>query len=91
VSQAEWTQAKQRVRDHDQQAIGKTAGELVLMTDLKELHERRSLEKKAMRRGHLAPKEITQRAKPTTSLAPAELDEETARVLRFLHSRGENQ
>lgn len=91
VSQAEWTQAKQRVRDHDQQAIGKTAGELVLMTDLKELQERRSLEKKAMRRGHLASKEITQRAKPTTSLAPAELDEETARVLRFLHSRGENQ
>ena len=91
VSQAEWTQAKQRVRDHDQQAIGKTAGELVLMTDLKELHERRSLEKKAMRRGRPQSQEVTQMTKPETPLAPAELDEETARVLRFLHSQGENQ
>ena len=85
VSQAEWTQAKQRVRDHDQQAEGKTAGELVLMTDLKELHEHRSLEKKALRRGRPQSKDVTQRAKPETPLAPTEVDEETARVLRFLH------
>ncbi len=85
VSQAEWTQAKQWVREHDQQAEGKTAGELVLMTDLKELHEHRRLEKKAMRRGRPQSKEVTPRAKPETTLAPAEVDEETARVLRFLH------
>ncbi len=91
VSQAAWTQAKQQVRDHDQQAIGKTAGELVLMTNLKELQERRSLEKKALKRGRPESKEVTQRARSEATLAPAELDEETARVLRFLHSRGENQ
>ncbi len=82
VSQAEWIQAKHRARDHDQQTGGKTAAELVLMTDLKELHERRSLEKKAMRRGRPKAQEVTQIAR---SEVPAELDEETARVLRFLH------
>jgi hypothetical protein len=91
VSQAEWTQAKQRVRDHNQQAMGKTAGELVRMTDLKEIHERRSLEKKATRRARPESKEATQSPAPETTLAPASLDEETTRVLRFLHSRGENQ
>lgn len=87
ASLAEWTQAKQRVRDHDQQAEGKTPGELVLMTDLKELHERRSLEKKALKRGRGRPesKEVTQIVKPETTLASVELDEETKRVLRFLH------
>ncbi len=85
ASLAEWTQAKQRVRDHDQQAEGKTPGELVLMTDLKELHERRSLEKKALKRERPEPKEVTPIAKPEATLASAELDEETARVLRFLH------
>lgn len=85
ASLAEWTQAKQRVRDHDQQVIGKTPGELVLMTDLKELHERRSLEKKALKRGRPESKEVTSIAKPEATLASAELDEETARVLRFLH------
>ena len=85
ASLAEWTQAKQRVRDHDQQVIGKTPGELVLMTDLKELHERRSLEKKALKRGRPESKEVTPIAKPEATLASAELDEETARVLRFLH------
>src|SRR5260370_19673203 len=91
VSQAAWTQAKQQVRDHDQQAIGETAGEFVLMTNLKELQQRRSLEKKALKRGRPESKEVTQRARSEAALAPAELDEETARVLRLLYSRGEQQ
>src|SRR5260370_16070120 len=43
VSQAEWTQAKQRVRDHDQQAEGTTPREFRLTQHLNELRERRSL------------------------------------------------
>ncbi len=61
------------------------------MTNLKELQERRNLEKKAMKRGRPESEEVTQRARSEATLAPAELDEETARVLRFLHSRGEKQ
>ena len=91
VSQAEWTQAKQRVREQDPQAIGKTAGELVLMTDLKELHERRSLEKKAKRRARPETKDATPSPMPETPPVQAPLDEDTARVLRFLHGQGEDQ
>ncbi len=55
------------------------------MTDLEELHERRSREKKAMKQGKSKIKEVLQKAKPEQTEDSADVDEETLRVLRFLY------
>ena len=89
VSLAEWKQAKRLVSDHNRVARGLTPGELVLLTDLKDLQERRSREQKAAKRGRLRSKEVNEKLSPQATSMPAEVDEATARVLRFLHGTGE--
>jgi hypothetical protein len=80
VSLAEWTQAKRLVKENDPAALGSTASELVLMTELSELHERRRTEKRALRkRKPRLSNEVCE------SDPPATLDEATERVLRFLY------
>jgi hypothetical protein len=60
---------------------------LALVTDLKALGERRSLEKKASGRTKpTQPQTTEERLKEKTQPTPeTPLDEETERVLRFLH------
>jgi hypothetical protein len=89
VSLAEWKQAKRLISDHNQVAEGKTPGELVLMTDLKDLQERRSREQKAVKRGRSRFTEVAEKPSPQATSRPAEVDEETARVLHFLHGTGQ--
>jgi hypothetical protein len=87
LSLAEWKAAKRLERAPDDENKGNTPEELVLVTDLKALGESRSQEKKAA--GRTRPKRPQ-----TTEESPKEqeqpiserpLDEETERVLRFLH------
>lgn len=85
VSLVEWAQAKRLVREQDQSAIGKTPGELVLMTDLKDLRERRRREKKMMSRRDTRTEAPPPTQRQETAATSDELDEETARVLRFLY------
>ncbi|HYU76604.1 MAG TPA: hypothetical protein VEL31_28370, partial [Ktedonobacteraceae bacterium] len=87
LSLAEWKAAKYLITSNDARAEGKTAEELAFVTDLKALGKRRAQEKKAIQRASATssqaiaeqPKEV----RPTEEDLP--LDEETRRVLRFLH------
>ncbi len=87
LSLAEWKTAKYLITSNDARAEGNTAEELAFVTDLKALGKRRAQEKKAIQRARATssqaiaeqPKEVWQ----TEEDLP--LDEETRRVLRFLH------
>jgi len=85
LSLAEWKTAKRLAGSPEK--LGNTPEELALVTDLKALGSKRAQEKKAAQRGKPQPdagteEEPEQSAQPTSSSA---LDEETQRVLRFLH------
>jgi hypothetical protein len=85
LSLAEWKTAKRLAGSPEK--LGNTPEELALVTDLKALGSKRAQEKKAAQRGKPQPdagteKRPEQSAQPTSSSA---LDEETQRVLRFLH------
>ncbi len=84
---AEWKRAKQHGWSHHGEQISSTAEELALMADLKALGQRRTHEKKAAQRAKPKP---AQRAEENPrerreQASEHQLDEETERVLRFLH------
>jgi Mu transposase, C-terminal len=85
LSLAEWKTAKRLAGSPDQE--GNTPEELALVADLKALGHKRAQEKKAAQRRTPQPDTLPeespeQSAQPTSS---STLDEETQRVLRFLH------
>ena len=87
LSLAEWKAAKRLIASKDARAEGNTAEELAFVMDLKALGKRRTQEKKAIQRARENPLPTpTQSPEKTTTPAPdSPLDEETQRVLRFLH------
>jgi putative transposase len=88
LSLAEWKLAKRHVRSSDHENEGQTPEELALITDLKALGHLRTQEKKAAQRSTPKPlnKHIEESpAQPTSPGSSSILDEETERVLRFLH------
>jgi len=87
LSLAEWNTAKRFVASNEAQAEGNTAAELAFVTDLKALGKRRAQEKKAIQRGSSKPSQTPdlRPEKPTKPVPDSPLDEETQRVLRFLH------
>lgn len=84
---AEWKMAKRRVATEENLTQEKTPEELALVTELSRLQKRRSQEKKAVQQTHAKPSQaITEHPEETTKSEPELLlDEETKRVLRFLH------
>jgi hypothetical protein len=88
VSLAEWQVAKRQVAARTREAEGKTPAELVLVTDLETLATQRAHEKRAAQHKvpRPAPLRGEQQARAAQDAPPAELDEETQRVLRFLYS-----
>lgn len=87
LSLAEWKTAKRLIASNDARAEGNTAEELAFVTDLKALGKRRAQEKKAIQRKGEKPEPPSPLSpEKTTKPAPdSPLDEETQRVLRFLH------
>ncbi len=84
---AEWKRARHHVSSHDDEQIGSTAEELALMTDLKALGQRRAQEKKAAQRARPKPPQVAEEnpRRCAEQVSERQLDEETERVLRFLH------
>src|SRR5205085_1754978 len=85
LSLSEWKAAKREAQDDENQ--GNTPEELALVTDLKALGERRTQEKKAVvrtkpKRSQTSEESLKERTQPTPEKP---IDEETERVLRFLH------
>jgi putative transposase len=88
LSLAEWKTAKRLVGSSDHENEGKTPEELALVTDLKALGRLRAQEKKAAQRTRPKPSEQLIKegpVQPTSHVPSSALDEETERVLRFLH------
>ncbi len=87
LSLAEWKAAKRLITSNDARAEGNTAEELAFVTDLKALGKRRAQEKKAVQRERSKPEPLPAQnsEKPTKPVPDSPLDEETQRVLRFLH------
>src|SRR6266566_4823253 len=87
LSLAEWNTAKRLVASNEAETAGNTAAELAFVTDLKALDKRRAQEKKAAQRTREKPESppIQSREKPMKPVPDSPLDEETQRVLRFLH------
>ena len=87
IGLAEWKMAKRLAGSLENQTEGQTPAELALVSDLQTLSKQRTQEKKAAQRN--GPKSRTQdveEPKPTTEPSPnPTTDEETERVLRFLH------
>jgi Mu transposase, C-terminal len=87
ISLAEWKMAKRLVGSLEHQSEGQTPAELALLSDLQTLSQQRTHEKKVAQGKSPKPR-VSVREEPTQTrdLAPNEApDEETARVLRFLH------
>jgi Mu transposase, C-terminal len=87
ISLAEWKMAKRLVGSLEHQSEGQTPAELALLSDLQTLSQQRAHEKKVAQ-GKSSKPRVSVREEPTQTrdLAPNEApDEETARVLRFLH------
>lgn len=87
VSLAEWKLAKHMVEAKDDKAEGKAPEELALVTDLKTLGKLRSQEKKAAQRASSksTPAKNEFQYENGKQAPPSNIDEETQRVLRFLH------
>src|SRR6266487_129536 len=88
LSLAEWKTAKRLVGSSDHENEGKTPEEPALVTDLKALGRLRAQEKKAAQRTRPKPSEKLIKeslVQPTSHVPSSALDEETERVLRFLH------
>ncbi len=88
LSLAEWKIAKRLGGSSDHENAGKTPEELALVTDLKALGHLRAQEKKTAQRTRPKPSEKLieeSPGQPTSHVPSSTLDEETERVLRFLH------
>jgi Mu transposase, C-terminal len=87
LSLAEWKTAKRLVASNKAHAEGNTAAELTFVTDLSALGKRRAQEKKAIQQAREKPLQtsIENPGKATKQASDSSLDEETQRVLRFLH------
>jgi Mu transposase, C-terminal len=87
LSLAQWQAAKRLVASHHHEHEGKTPEELALVTDLKVLGQRRTQEKKAVQRHTPHSPQATEERLGESGERASEvsLDEETERVLRFLH------
>jgi len=87
ISLVEWKMAKHLVSSEESQTEGQTPAELALVSDLQTLSKQRTQERKAAQRNSTKPNEgVVQEPKQTTEqVQNAVLDEETERVLRFLH------
>ena len=88
LSLAEWKRAKRHARSSDHENEGKTPEELALVTDWHTVGRLRSQEKQAAQRSRPKPSAQLIEASPGQSTSPvpsSALDEETERVLRFLH------
>jgi hypothetical protein len=87
LSLTEWKTAKDLAASNQASAQGHTAAELALVTDLSALGKRRAQEKKAVQRARQASPQAGTHPPKETEHAESEpsLDEETKRVLRFLH------
>jgi hypothetical protein len=87
LSLAEWQTAKCLVASNEAHAEGNTAAELIFVTDLSALGKRRAKEKKAIQKAKEKPLQapIENPGKATKQASDSSLDEETQRVLRFLH------
>jgi len=86
-SLAEWNTAKRLVASHDGEAEGQTPAELAFVADLSALFKRRAQEKKAIQRtGDQAEQAPAHTGEHTMQpVLDSPLDQETQRVLRFLH------
>ena len=87
LSLAEWKTAKRLVASNEAEASGNTAEELAFVTDLKALGKRREQEKKTIQRAREKPSQTPPQSPGNTTkpVPDSPLDEETQRVLRFLH------
>jgi len=87
LSLAEWKTARRLVGSNEALAEGNTAEELAFVTDLSALGKRRAQEKKAIQQVRGKPQQapVESLEKPTKHAPDSPLDEETQRVLRFLH------
>jgi putative transposase len=87
LSLAEWKAAKRLVASQDHEHEGNTPEELALVTELKALGQRRAQEKKAAQLSRPKPPQATEESLRESAEPASEfpLDEETERVLRFLH------
>ncbi len=87
ISLAEWKMAKQQVALGEDGTEGKTPAEFVLVSDYQELGKQRTKEKKATQRraSKREPDALDEPKHVPESPSIASLDEETERVLRFLH------
>jgi putative transposase len=87
ISLAEWKMAKRQVAQGVDGTEGKTPAEVVLVSDSTEVGKQRTKEKKATQRraskGEASCLNVPQQEAPSPSNAA--VDEETERVLRFLH------
>ena len=84
---AEWKMTKQRGATPENSTQEKTPEELALVAELSTLQKRRTREKKAAQQNQIQPSQpSTEQPKETKQAEPEPLlDEETKRVLRFLH------
>jgi putative transposase len=87
ISLAEWKMAKHLAGSLESQTEGQTPAELALVSDLQTLSKKRTQERKAAQRNSSKlNEEVVQETKlPTEQVQNVALDEETVRVLRFLH------
>ena len=87
ISLSEWRMAKHQVASGENGTGGKTPAELALVSGLQELGKQRTKEKKAAQRqaSKRAPKALDEPNQVPESPSIASLDDETERVLRFLH------
>ena len=87
LSLAEWKTAKRLVASNEVLAEGNTAEELAFVTDLSALGKHRAQEKKAIQQVRGKPQQapVVSLEKLTKQAPDSPLDEETQRVLRFLH------
>jgi hypothetical protein len=87
LSLTEWKTAKRLVASNEPSALGNRAEELAFMTDLSALGKRRAQEKKAVQRAQAKESQAISEQPKETGQPESELplDEETKRVLRFLH------
>jgi Mu transposase, C-terminal len=87
ISLAEWKMTKGLSGCRAGQVEGKTPSELVLVSDLQELSKQRMQEKRAAQQsGSKLPSKASDELRQDSLLpTPSAADEETERVLRFLH------
>jgi Mu transposase, C-terminal len=89
ISLAEWKMLKRLAASGESQVEGKTPSQLVLVSDLQKLSKQRTQEKQAAlcNDSRAAPKGRDELRQDSTLTAEGVKDEETERVLRFLHGR----